>query len=233
MEKNLLTLTDITLLIKFNIHGEAEQDADHVKSMFTFWYLPLFVDKEQNGGEAGNEECHYDGNYDDQVESDTFKCCQTQQKKAKMIRLHIYFRSYVSYIFSIYCLSRHDFWWIYLCEGFVWNHWNQTVKCLKSSFDSPREKCFITFGRRHIEGHAVCPGAVPCQWSGTHTGGVIPGAQVVQSSSFMLAVVLPRYTLMFLRLKGRKHTKQSRLTVTRESCEGSGKMLMVILIFGL
>lgn len=42
-------------------------------------YLPLFVHKEKNGGKAGNEKCHYDRNYDDQVKCNSIVCCQKEE----------------------------------------------------------------------------------------------------------------------------------------------------------
>lgn len=41
--------------------------------------MPLFVDKEENGGEAGDEKSRYDGKYDGQVERSIIISCERKQ----------------------------------------------------------------------------------------------------------------------------------------------------------
>lgn len=39
-------------------------------------YLPLFVHIEEDGDEAGDKNCHNDGNYDDHIQRNTVITCQ-------------------------------------------------------------------------------------------------------------------------------------------------------------
>ena len=85
-------------------------------------YSPLFVHKEENRGEAGDEKSHDDGDYDDQVERYTIFSCQERGQT----------------------------------ESDQQGRKGDNMPCLLC------ERCFLTFGRRNVEGHALRPGAVPC-----------------------------------------------------------------------
>lgn len=63
--------------------------------------------------------------------------------------------------------------------------------------------CAVTFGWRHVEGHALRPGTVACQRRHAHFSRVVPRTQVAEPSSSELAVVLAGNALVFLRLKKR------------------------------
>lgn len=65
-------LSDIAAVVKFHQQSEAWRRGHED-------YLPLFVDKEENGGEAGDENCHYDWNNDDQIKRNAVVSCQTEQ----------------------------------------------------------------------------------------------------------------------------------------------------------
>jgi len=58
-----------------------------------------------------------------------------------------------------------------------------------------------TFGRGHVEGHRLGPGAVSRQRGGAHASRVVPGAQVAEARAAVLAELLARHTLVFLGLK--------------------------------
>lgn len=67
-------------------------------------------------------------------------------------------------------------------------------------YRSKMRGAWFTFGWRHVEGHSLGPGAVPCQGSGTHTSRVIPRAEVSEASSSVPTEVLLGHTLVLLGL---------------------------------